>query len=153
MSQVVLISGVGELTNSIYTVEPLNNGHVGTDHFVHYREVVLFGGKNVMPLHRLAHRKVSFIQRCPLFRVSFIRGSTVLGKAKGVPLSRYMCIYIYPECTRTPSGPKKVSYLETYKHYIWDGKRCSLYKGVLIFRVSCLRGSIVSSDLVSSVHE
>ena len=25
-----------------YTVEPLNNGHIGTDHFVHYREVVLF---------------------------------------------------------------------------------------------------------------
>ena len=24
------------------TVEPLNNGHIGTDHFVHYREVVLF---------------------------------------------------------------------------------------------------------------
>ena len=23
-------------------VEPLNNGHIGTDHFVHYREVVLF---------------------------------------------------------------------------------------------------------------
>ena len=25
-----------------YTVEPLNNGHVGTDHFAHYRDVVLF---------------------------------------------------------------------------------------------------------------
>ena len=24
------------------TVEPLNNGHIGTDHFVLYREVVLF---------------------------------------------------------------------------------------------------------------
>ena len=24
------------------TVEPLNNGHIGTDHFVHYREIVLF---------------------------------------------------------------------------------------------------------------
>ena len=24
------------------TVEPLNNGHIGTDHFVHYGEVVLF---------------------------------------------------------------------------------------------------------------
>ena len=24
------------------TVEPLNNGHIGADHFVHYREVVLF---------------------------------------------------------------------------------------------------------------
>ena len=27
---------------STCTVEPLNNGHIGTDHFVHYREVVLF---------------------------------------------------------------------------------------------------------------
>ena len=26
----------------VITVEPLNNGHIGTDHFVHYREVVLF---------------------------------------------------------------------------------------------------------------
>ena len=37
-----------------------------------------FRGKNVLPLYRLVHQKVSFIQRCPLFRVSFIRGSTVL---------------------------------------------------------------------------
>ena len=48
--------------------------HIGTDHFVHYREVV---HKNVLPLYRLVHWKVSFIKRCPLFRVSFIRGSTV----------------------------------------------------------------------------
>ena len=31
-----------QLEQHNYTVEPLNNGHVGTDHFVHYREVVLF---------------------------------------------------------------------------------------------------------------
>ena len=37
-----------------------------------------FGGKNVLPLYRLVHCKVSLIQRCPLFRVSFIRGSTVV---------------------------------------------------------------------------
>ena len=29
------------------TVEPLNNGHIGIDHFVHYREVVLFQRQNV----------------------------------------------------------------------------------------------------------
>ena len=28
--------------NYTCTVEPLYNGHIGTDHFVHYREVVLF---------------------------------------------------------------------------------------------------------------
>ena len=27
--------------SDINTVEPLNNGHIGMDHFVHYREVVL----------------------------------------------------------------------------------------------------------------
>ena len=32
----------------------------------------------VLPLYMLAHLKVSFIQRCPLVSVSFIRGSTVL---------------------------------------------------------------------------
>ena len=32
----------GERNSYMYTVEPLNNGHIGTDHFVHYREVVLF---------------------------------------------------------------------------------------------------------------
>ena len=57
-----------------YIVEPLNNRHIGTDHFVHYREVVPFGGKNALPLYRLVHWKVSFIQRCPL---SFIGGFTV----------------------------------------------------------------------------
>ena len=28
---------------------PLNNGHIGTDHFVHYREVVLFQRPNILP--------------------------------------------------------------------------------------------------------
>ena len=36
--------------------------------FIHYPEVVFFGAKNVLPLYRLVHQKVSFIQRCPLFR-------------------------------------------------------------------------------------
>ena len=45
----------------VYTVESLSNG---MDRFV-------------LPLYRLVHWKVSFMQRCPLFRVSFIRGSTV----------------------------------------------------------------------------
>ena len=38
------------------TVEPLNNGHIGLDHFVHYTS---FRGKNVC---RLVHWKVSFIR-------------------------------------------------------------------------------------------
>ena len=54
-----------QLEQHNYTVEPLNNGHVGTDHFVHYREVVLF--------QRLVYWKVSFIQRCPLFSVLYQR--------------------------------------------------------------------------------
>ena len=43
----------------------------------HYGEVVLFQGKNVLPLYMLVHWKESLMQRCPLFRVSFIRSSTV----------------------------------------------------------------------------
>ena len=38
---------------------------------------VLFGGKNVLPPYRLVHQRVSFIQSCPLFVVSFIRGLIV----------------------------------------------------------------------------
>ena len=33
--------------------------------------------------NRLMHQEVSFIQRCPLFRVSFIRGSTVYYVTQG----------------------------------------------------------------------
>ncbi len=31
-----------DITSEESTVEPLNRGHFGTSHFVHYREVVLF---------------------------------------------------------------------------------------------------------------
>ena len=52
-----------------YTVEPPNNGQVGDEHFV---IVQRFGGRNVG----------QYIGRgqtvCPLFRVSIIRGSTVI---------------------------------------------------------------------------
>ena len=45
-----------------YTVEPLNNGHIGTDHFVHYKEVVLFRRQN-------AFTHVGWcIGKCPLYR-------------------------------------------------------------------------------------
>ena len=43
------------------TVEPLYNGHIGTDHFVHYREVVLF--------QRYCHYiHVGWcVEKCPLY--------------------------------------------------------------------------------------
>ena len=45
-----------------YTVEPLDN-HIGTDHF---ERLSSFGDKMYCHyIYRLAHRKVSFIQRCP----------------------------------------------------------------------------------------
>ncbi len=31
-----------DLISLCCTVEPLNKGHIGTSHFVHYREAVLF---------------------------------------------------------------------------------------------------------------
>ncbi len=37
-----ILSTIERLSSSLCTVEPLNKGHVGTSHFVHYREVVLF---------------------------------------------------------------------------------------------------------------
>ena len=66
------------------TLEP---GYFGTEHLVHCRELVL---SLEAKMHRLVHQKVPFIQRCPLFRVSFIRGSTV-----------------YP-CSHNPSSVYKV---------------------------------------------
>ncbi len=36
-----ILSTIERLSSSLCTVESLNEGHVGTGHFVHYREVVL----------------------------------------------------------------------------------------------------------------
>ena len=42
-----------------YTVEPLNNGHIGTDHL---ERLSSFRGNNVLPPYRLVYTEVSFIQ-------------------------------------------------------------------------------------------
>ena len=58
----------GTIPNTQHTVEPLNKRHNGTDHF---GEVVLFQRQKciaTVALYRLVHWKVSFIQRCPLYR-------------------------------------------------------------------------------------
>ena len=50
------------------TVEPLNNGHIGMHHFVHYREVVLFQRQRCIAtiqigaLESVLYTEVSFIQ-------------------------------------------------------------------------------------------
>ena len=49
--------------NHIHTVEPLNNGHIGTHHFVHYREVVLFQRQKMY-----CHYIDWCIGKCPLYR-------------------------------------------------------------------------------------
>ena len=54
--------------NNNNRVEPLNNGHSGTNHFVHYRDMSSFGSKMYCHYYSLVH-----------WKVSFIRGSTVLG--------------------------------------------------------------------------
>ena len=60
----------GTVSRSVYhtrerkegnTVEPLTNGHIETEHFVHYTKMYCH-------YNRLMHRKVSFIQRCPLLK-------------------------------------------------------------------------------------
>ena len=46
-----------------YTVEPLNNGHIETDYFVHYREIVLFSEAKMF-----CHYIAWCIKKCPLYR-------------------------------------------------------------------------------------
>ena len=60
-----------------YTIEPLNNGHIATSHFVHYGKVVLSSEvKNF-----IIGTSKTFIWRLltlfPLFEVSVIRGYTI----------------------------------------------------------------------------
>ena len=69
-------------------MEPPNKGHVGTNHFVLCREVVLsLEVENVVVLWESEHlgpQDVSFIERlfllCPLFGGATIRGSTIIIK-------------------------------------------------------------------------
>ncbi len=93
------MSTIERLSSSLCTVEPLNEGHIKTSHFVHYREVVLFlmysgtpewrlhcssiGKSTLGTPHLKSYFNGSFIQsvlyseclysECPLFRVSFIQ--------------------------------------------------------------------------------
>ena len=59
-----------------------NYGHIGTSHFVFYREVVSLRRLKCTSMIEKGPQSVSFIERfsllCPLFGVSIIRGSTVL---------------------------------------------------------------------------
>ena len=52
-----------------------------------------FGGKNVLPLYRLVHWKVSFIQRCPLSGSTVYGGNTFLPLKRGQPLHFELCGY------------------------------------------------------------
>ena len=47
----------------VCTVEPPNNGHVGTSHFVLYREVVLSSDVKVSSIIEKGSQGVSFIER------------------------------------------------------------------------------------------
>ena len=54
------------------TVEPLNNGHIGTDHLSVIERLSSFRGNNVLPLYRLVYRKVYrgvLYSECPLSEV------------------------------------------------------------------------------------
>ena len=93
------------------TVEPLNDGHIGMDHFVHYREVVLFQRKNV---YRLVH---------PLY-------IGVLYPLSEVPLyylcapmyTIHACCYIYCLNFETPSKCKANNATNTQKVVIFGEK-------------------------------
>ena len=58
----------------IYTVEPPSKGHVRTRSFVHYREIPFIWR---LKCNGIIGIGLSFIERCSLFGVFFIGGSTV----------------------------------------------------------------------------
>ena len=60
-------------------MELQNKGHAGTRSFVLYREVSLW---NLRIKDTLGQGVLSFIERCPLFGVSLIGGSTALHNEK-----------------------------------------------------------------------
>ncbi len=55
------LARTGDLVDICIEQEPLNKGHIGTCHFVHYREVVLFLS-TVDPLNK-GHAILSTIER------------------------------------------------------------------------------------------
>ena len=57
----------------VNTSSPLTKHSVNSDSD-HFES---FGGENVLLQYRSVHQKAFFIQRCPVFRMSFIGGSTV----------------------------------------------------------------------------
>ena len=59
---------------AIYTVEPPSKGHVGTRSFGNYGEIPFIWR---LKCNGIIGIGLSFIERCSLFRVSFIGGSTV----------------------------------------------------------------------------
>ena len=70
---------------AIYTVEPPNKGHVGTRSFGDYREIPFIWRLRLeyspyldLKCNGIIGIGLSFIERCSLFGVSFIGGSTVL---------------------------------------------------------------------------
>ena len=105
-----------------------------------------FRGKNVLPLYRLVHWKVSFIQRCPLFRVSFIRGSTVLSNVHVHVYTYYMyilCKSLYKDGTlcvwRSNSTQHHYIRGTTTTHYLAES--LSWYSLDLL-KQSCTPGSV-----------
>ena len=71
---------VKDMPNS--TEEPLNKGHVGTRSFVLYREVSFIQRLECTCIIGIGtSRFVLYIERCSLFGVSFISGSTVFAAA------------------------------------------------------------------------
>ena len=81
---------------SVYTVEPPSNGHVGTSHFVHCREVVLsLEIKNVPRIH----------VRCPLNGGYLYCVHYLVCPLSEVPLCTYtymypLCVLSEPQCCR-----------------------------------------------------
>ena len=81
--------------HTVYTVEPLNNGHVGDEHFVHCSEDV--PSSEVEMYGQLMEGGKQFVhcrEVVLLSEVSIIGGFTVHIIVVYIQLYEYMCMYI-----------------------------------------------------------
>ena len=67
-----------------YTVEPPNKGHAQTRSLVLYREVFFIWNLKCSDVIKIGTS--NFIERCPLFRVSFIGGSIMFHLHRACPI-------------------------------------------------------------------
>ena len=79
-----------------------------------------FRGNNVLPLYELVHWKVSFIQRCPLFRVSLSEVPLYYGF-----LARYIPLFLFQGAYMVQRLAQKLDQLLSQPPDYGRGKECN----------------------------